>query len=103
IRHRPSSRIYIGKTIRRFEIRWSQHRVLLRRGQHHCRQLQEDWNADGPSAFEFMIIETQRQIYDAAARSDLLRRERHWMAVFASYRLLYDQRSSQKEYDLCLD
>lgn len=50
----PNGRRYIGQSTniaRRFAV----HRCLLRKGNHHSRALQADWNALGESAFKIEI------------------------------------------------
>lgn len=47
---------YIGSA-KCFRVRWNQHRMRLRRGNHHARHLQYAWNKYGEDAFQFRIME----------------------------------------------
>lgn len=49
---------YIGSTEQKPESRWSAHKRLLQKGDHHSRRLQEDWFRWGASAFVFGIVRT---------------------------------------------
>lgn len=55
--HISSGRTYIGRTKRRFDVRWQKHISDLERGQHICPSFQQDWTRDGWSAFRFEILE----------------------------------------------
>jgi group I intron endonuclease len=72
ILHAASGKRYIGsaQNIRR---RFSAHRYLLRKGNHHSLRLQAAWDEHGPEAFEWVIIET---VPDPEM---LINREQHWM------------------------
>ena len=47
---------YIGSSVN-IKTRWSQHRVRLSSGDHHCPPLQRAWVKYGSDAFEFRVIE----------------------------------------------
>lgn len=47
---------YVGSSAFIYQ-RWSQHRVLLRKGKHHSPRLQRSWTKHGEDAFEFVILE----------------------------------------------
>lgn len=47
-----AGRQYVGST-RNPAYRLGKHRRMLRAGTHHCKALQEAWNAHGAGAFEF--------------------------------------------------
>ena len=51
-----ANRFYIGSS-QAIDVRWSQHRRLLRDGVHHSSFLQHAWNKHGEDAFEFYILE----------------------------------------------
>lgn len=51
-----SGKKYIGSTGVSFRRRWTEHRRLLRNGQHHARQLQNSWSKNGELNFEFSIL-----------------------------------------------
>lgn len=71
IRCRPSANSYVGSSVQ-VEIRWQIHKCELRKGTHHCTALQHAWNKHGEEAFELVVLEH-------CARSDLLRREQHFI------------------------
>ena len=57
ISHKPSGRFYVGhssKTTTRF----SSHKNMLRRGDHHCTHLQRAWDLYGESEFEFIRLQS---------------------------------------------
>lgn len=70
--HRETGRRYVGAS-RDTDARWSQHRCTLRHGTHANKHLQTVWDADGPGAFDFVVLEA----VDHAA--DLNAREQHWI------------------------
>ena len=51
-----NNKIYIGSALH-FAKRWGSHRILLRKGDHHCRHLQSAWNLYGEKSFKLEIIE----------------------------------------------
>lgn len=61
IRCIENGRIYIGSTIYQ-DLRWQQHRLALRAGQHHNPHLQSDWYLYGEDKFEFLVLE--RDVYE---------------------------------------
>lgn len=48
--------MYIGQTIRDFEVRWNQHKKTLNGNYHDNEHLQRSWNKYGEAAFEFKVI-----------------------------------------------
>ena len=56
IKNIKNDKIYIGKSIDIYK-RWNQHKLQLRKNEHHSKSLQADWNKYGEDAFEFSIIE----------------------------------------------
>lgn len=54
--NKVNGRRYIGAT-GRFMYRWTSHRLLLNKGKHPTRGLQQDWSAYGSDAFEFVILQ----------------------------------------------
>jgi group I intron endonuclease len=56
IRCKPTGKVYVGSS-KNMEKRWTQHRVLLNRNQHHSFKLQSAWNKYGENAFQFEIVE----------------------------------------------
>jgi hypothetical protein len=47
---------YIGSTGREPEVRWRDHKRLLKRGTHHALPLQKAWNEYGERAFVFATV-----------------------------------------------
>ena len=47
IKHKITKRIYIGSTARRIEKRYLEHLYTLRKGQHPCKLMQEDYDKYG--------------------------------------------------------
>ena len=68
---------YIGSTTD-IASRWSKHRTMLAKRIHKNRLLQRAYDAYGPDAFEFSILEP------VPAGESLLERERHWTAEYHS-------------------
>jgi hypothetical protein len=54
--NRRSKKRYIGSTEQVPEARWGQHKRELRRGIHHAKALQADWNEHGEGAFLFAVL-----------------------------------------------
>lgn len=48
---------YIGSTVK-FKQRWYRHKMMLKNGSHHAKQLQNSWNKHGENAFKFEILLT---------------------------------------------
>lgn len=86
----PGGRIYIGSSdnVRR---RWKSHKAQLRRGVHHNRLLQADWNEAGEAVFTFAVLE------EVANPDDLIVIEQRYldaaMAAGFTYNLALDCRS----------
>lgn len=72
IANRANGRMYVGSA-KNIEVRWQQHRTMLRNGTHHSFYLQRAWDKYGESAFILQVLE---QIEDA---SDLRAAEQRWM------------------------
>src|ERR1043165_6253801 len=62
---------YIGSAVR-IEARWSVHRHLLGKGDHHSRHLQNAWSKYGSKAFGFKIIAV-------CAPAELIKREQEFI------------------------
>jgi group I intron endonuclease len=71
IRHRPTGAAYVGGSIT-IVSRYTTHRMLLRRGTHHCPALQSRWSGTPESEWEFVILEE-------CGRRELLKREQWWL------------------------
>lgn len=52
IRNKVTDKKYVGRTSN-WAQRWSQHKSLLRSGNHHCSELQNDWNELGEESFVY--------------------------------------------------
>ena len=52
--HKTSRQFYVGSSIN-VEKRLIQHKSKLNNSKHHCRHLQNAWNAYGANAFEFVL------------------------------------------------
>ena len=68
-----NGKFYVGSSITMNE-RWQQHRKKLIKGEHHSSKLQNSWNKNGESVFEFSIIEECQPIKEI-----LLSREQYWI------------------------
>jgi group I intron endonuclease len=53
----PTGHVYIGSS-KHADERRQQHINALRRGDHHCKAMQADFDAHGEAAFEFMVLES---------------------------------------------
>jgi group I intron endonuclease len=71
IRDRATGKMYVGSSTDIYR-RFSEHRIQLRRNQHHCIHLQRAWNSAGEGAFVFAILQT-------CVRADLLRLEQQYI------------------------
>lgn len=88
IRNIISGKCYVGQAFSIYS-RWSVHRHLLRKGQHHSKHLQSAFLKHGEGAFIFEIIEL-------AETDALTQREQHWMDVLRpAYNILPTARSQR--------
>jgi group I intron endonuclease len=71
ITHLLSGRRYVGSAVRLVG-RFKDHLYMLRKGNHHCRYLQNAWNKYGSGAFRFSVLER-------CSESDLIEREQYWI------------------------
>lgn len=55
--NQANNKIYIGRTYRNFESRWSEHIEQLNSNEHVNYELQKDWNKHGQGSFKFGIVE----------------------------------------------
>lgn len=72
IRNTANGKCYVGSSSN-VKARWRTHLKLLRAGRHYSKHMQSAWNAYGPDAFEFALIET---VDDASRLTD---REQYWI------------------------
>lgn len=72
IRNLVSGRVYVGSAVY-IKQRWSGHRALLRKGNHHARILQRSWDKHGAASFSFEILEA------VESARDLVAREQYWI------------------------
>jgi hypothetical protein len=83
IRHVPSGREYVGQSCR-IPTRWLQHLGELR-GPYGHHRARADWEADGPPAFEWEIVEVvgepepPERLSPDELRLELLSAERRWI------------------------
>jgi hypothetical protein len=56
IKHVPTGTCYVGAS-RQLELRLAMHHADLTRGKHRHRQLQADWDTDGPGAFTVSVLD----------------------------------------------
>jgi group I intron endonuclease len=61
-----TGRRYVGSSVDVFA-RWKTHYSTLRKGTHHTRALQGDWDSFGPQQFSFVILETVRETHERLA------------------------------------
>ncbi len=84
IRHVPSGREYVGQSCQ-IRSRWSQHLGELRRKPYGRHPARGDWEADGPQAFEWEIVEVvgepepPERLSPDELRLELLSAERRWI------------------------
>jgi hypothetical protein len=69
--HKPSGRLYIGKSVDICH-RQRDHIVMLQRGTHHCEALQKLWNESSPSDFRWYILKR-------CSRSELDTKKSEWI------------------------
>ncbi len=65
VRHRSSARVLLGASVN-VQAVLNRHRFELQLKSHRCMPLQADWSTQGPSAFEFEIVDTVRESDDPA-------------------------------------
>lgn len=80
IRNKANGKVYIGSSSRAFGSRKYSHVESLKKGKHYSRELQADWDALGPDAFEFKVVEQVDMSDLLRAIKDRLRaREQYWI------------------------
>lgn len=77
--NRDNGKIYVGSAVR-MNSRWNEHRMELRRKEHHSRYLQRAFHKN-PGAFYIEVIED----IPNANKEQLLGREQFWMDFYKSY------------------
>lgn len=70
-------KVYMGSSVN-VSVRWTEHRRLLRKGQHHSPHLQRAWDKDGEGAFECVVIE-------GGSPLTVVAQEQSWLDAFCSY------------------
>jgi hypothetical protein len=55
-------RVYIGSTVRTFDVRWNQHVSDLLKGSHPCKEMQADWQIYGHESFCFSVMACERDL-----------------------------------------
>jgi hypothetical protein len=70
---------YVGSTINSSFARWVTHMAKLKKGIHHCLELQKAWNKFGITQFSFFIIEVN------ISPDDLFEREIFWIKYKKSF------------------
>lgn len=73
IRCSVNNRVYVGDA-KAVNMRWNNHTSSLKRGIHHCRELQKDWDLHGEKAFS---VELLQECQDKEERKRL---EPQWIA-----------------------
>jgi group I intron endonuclease len=90
IKNNINNKIYVGSTLKSFDIRFKTHKKQLQKNTHENPILQNAWNKYGESGFSFNIIES----YDDIEINKLLELER-------KYILLYDSNCRDFGYNIC--
>lgn len=91
ITHRPTGRLYVGQSVDIFK-RWREHMRMLLVEHHHAPDLQALWDADGPTAFDFRVLES---VDDEAMLDDA---EARWLTDLGDHGLLVHRITGQVNY-----
>ncbi len=87
VRCAATGRAWVGAS-RNLEAEKNGSWFCLRSGSHIERSLQDEWNAQGESAFQFEILETLAEDLHALAIPDLLKQKRaEWVAKLNATKL----------------
>ena len=82
--HILSGTRYVGQT-NSLERRWLQHQDALNLGKHHNQRLQKKWIDDGPSAFEFKVLEYAPAYLDGIQLQKwMMKRESYFISTHKS-------------------
>ncbi|MGG1663854.1 GIY-YIG nuclease family protein [Brevibacillus sp. NRS-1366] len=92
IKNTINDKVYIGSTNSCYD-RWSAHKYHLNKGNHHCKELQDDWNNYGKHNFSFEVIE------DLTDGCDKLFREKYWYEYFKKKTHCYNSANPQNNYN----
>lgn len=83
ITHKPTYKTYIGQS-NNIGDRFTSHRLDLRNGTHHCKDLQSLWNAYGSSVFLFETVEYASELLEGIELQRwLLERERYHYTILS--------------------
>lgn len=77
---------YIGVTGSKLSKRFREHRCLCKTGKHHAKQLIEDWQIYGESAFSMIVLEQT----DYPKRGAHCAAEQKWISHYATLGKLYN-------------
>lgn len=84
IRNRVNGLMYIGKTSRKFKIRWREHKRELNQGKKDNYWFQREWKLYGEENFEFLVL------YTADELDDLDELEGYFVKKYNTYNLGYN-------------
>lgn len=96
IKNKINNKVYIGKTITKFQKRWFHHRSLLRAGIHNNKYLQKSWNKYGEDNFEFIMLESfdihlRNKENDETINDILFELEKLYIKLYNSYENGYNE------------
>lgn len=96
IKNKVNNKVYIGKTMTKFQKRWFHHRSLLRAGTHNNKYLQKSWNKYGEENFEFIILESfdiclRNKENDETLNDILFKMEKLYIKMYNSYKDGYNE------------
>lgn len=96
IKNKINNKVYIGKTMTKFQKRWFHHRSLLRAGTHNNKHLQKSWDKYGEENFEFIMLESfdiklRNEENDKVLNDILFKMEKLYIKIYNSYENGYNE------------
>ncbi len=83
IKHVPSNKTYVGQS-NNVSSRLSKHRLMLKNGDHHCKELNELWRSNRGSNFRFEVIEiSDGELQGVELQNWLIDRERYHYSLLS--------------------
>lgn len=73
---------YIGSTVR-YRLRYREHRLMLKRGEHHARHLQRSYSKHGKDNFVMIPLE----VFSGVDKQTLIDKEQRWVNRYAARQL----------------
>lgn len=98
VKNRVNGRVLLGSSLN-LHGPLNKHRFMLKIGAHSCAALQQDWNQQGPDAFDFEVIElVEKREEEGFSADDALKvLEKKWLQTLSPIATGYNQNARIRE------